>query len=141
MAHTNKMRNYIIEKKFLLPTYLILLPNNKCIPKLQQYLPIPSHPSPRKKEIQIPKECVLSRSLFPTYLIPRSAVAADRRVYTLLYHEGAPGIHATAAENARWSVESDVNSLHSMLSWQALTPAANVRCQSSPLASSQVGWP
>src|SRR5438105_15757116 len=78
MAHTNKMRNYIIEKKFLLPTYLILLPNNKCIPKLQQYLPIPSHPSPRKKEIQIPKECVLSRSLFPTYLIPRSAVAADR---------------------------------------------------------------
>src|SRR2546423_13571973 len=42
---------------------------------------IPSYPLPsipQKKEIQIPKECVLSRSLFPTYLIPRSAVAADR---------------------------------------------------------------
>src|SRR2546423_6569755 len=55
MAHTNKMRNYIIEKKFLLPTYLILLPNNKCIPKLQQYLPIPSHPSPRKKKFKSQK--------------------------------------------------------------------------------------
>src|SRR2546421_10964573 len=55
MAHENKMRNYIIEKKFLLPTYLILLPNNKCIPKLQQYLPIPSHPSPRKKKFKSQK--------------------------------------------------------------------------------------
>src|SRR5205807_237415 len=44
-----------------------------------------------------------------------SAVAADRRVHALLYHEGAPGVHATAAENARWSVESDASSLNAML--------------------------
>ncbi len=68
-----------------------------------------------------------------------SAVAAERRVHTLLYHEGAPDIHATAAENAMWSVESDVNSIRAMSSWQALAGAAGGRCQSSPLARSLVG--
>jgi hypothetical protein len=68
-----------------------------------------------------------------------SAVAADPRVYTLLYHEGSPGIHATAADNASWSVESDADSLHAMLSWRALTPSGSMRCQSSPLGRSQVG--
>ncbi|MBJ7598509.1 MAG: hypothetical protein DLM67_22390 [Candidatus Nephthysia bennettiae] len=68
-----------------------------------------------------------------------SAVAAERQVRTLLYHEGAPDIHAIAAENAIWSVESDVNSIGAMSSWRALAGAAGGRCQSSSLAKSPVG--
>jgi hypothetical protein len=42
------------------------------------------------------------------------AVASSRRVYALLYHEGAPGLHATASEARRWSVASDPLSLATM---------------------------
>lgn len=62
-----------------------------------------------------------------------TAVAADPRVHALMYHEGAPDVHATASGDAQWSVESDVSSLRAMLAWRSLVPAATLPCQSSPL--------
>ena len=66
-----------------------------------------------------------------------ATVKAYPTVSALLYHEGAPDLHATQADNARWSLESDARSLRAMLAWQSLVPSGGLPCRSSPRTSLQ----
>jgi cellulose synthase/poly-beta-1,6-N-acetylglucosamine synthase-like glycosyltransferase len=67
-----------------------------------------------------------------------TAVAADPRVYALMYHDGAPDVHATGGQDAQWSVESDAGTLRAMATWRSLVPTATLPCQ-SPSLSGGVG--
>jgi cellulose synthase (UDP-forming) len=51
-----------------------------------------------------------------------SAAKADAHVYALLYHEGAPDVHATQADDLQWSLESDPLSRQAVADWRALLP-------------------
>jgi hypothetical protein len=57
-----------------------------------------------------------------------AAMKTSPNVYALLYHEGAPSLHATWAEDNQWSVESDDRSLQAMRTWQSLVPSATLPC-------------
>lgn len=57
-----------------------------------------------------------------------TAVAKDPHVYALLYHEGSPDLHANAADNKQWSLESDPLSVESVKAWRALTQTAKAAC-------------
>jgi cellulose synthase/poly-beta-1,6-N-acetylglucosamine synthase-like glycosyltransferase len=66
-------------------------------------------------------------------------VEVDPQVYALLYHEGSPDLHATAAENAQWSVESDASSLQAARTWQSLVPTSTLPCRPSLTTSARNG--
>ncbi|MDE3229828.1 MAG: hypothetical protein KGO05_08085, partial [Chloroflexota bacterium] len=57
-----------------------------------------------------------------------TGVTADRQVYALLYHEGAPDLTASASDNQQWSLESDPQSLASVKLWRGLTNTTQVAC-------------
>src|SRR5262249_7783520 len=62
-------------------------------------------------------------------------------VYALFYHDGSPDLHATGADNIRWSFDSDGLSLRAMQQWRSLVPVEQRPCaapsSSSPQASTQ----
>lgn len=66
-----------------------------------------------------------------------TTVVADAQVYALMYHDAAPDVHATAVDNAKWSVESDASSLKAMLTWRSLVPTATLPCQPSLRSSTE----
>jgi len=49
-------------------------------------------------------------------------------VYALLYHEGAPDLHATVDTDAHWSLESDRLSLNAISKWRSLIPHNRLPC-------------
>jgi cellulose synthase (UDP-forming) len=57
-----------------------------------------------------------------------AAVKAHPNVYALLYHEGAPDLHATLDADARWSLESDRLSLSAIRKWRSLIPNNRLPC-------------
>jgi hypothetical protein len=57
-----------------------------------------------------------------------AAVKAYPDVYALLYHEGAPDLHATLDADARWSLESDRLSLSAIRKWRSLIPSNRLPC-------------
>ena len=59
------------------------------------------------------------------------AVAENPRVFALIYRDGSPAPHPTAAENRQWSLESDPSTVGAAVSWQALDPTSAVTCRSS----------
>jgi cellulose synthase/poly-beta-1,6-N-acetylglucosamine synthase-like glycosyltransferase len=66
-----------------------------------------------------------------------AAVQTHPNVYALMYHEGAPDLHATRAADLQWSVESDALSLQSMRAWRSLVRGGAQPCRSSRVASPQ----
>ncbi len=55
-------------------------------------------------------------------------VASDHHVYALIYHEGSPDVHATAADNKLWSFESDSLSTQSVKAWRTLIHTSQPAC-------------
>jgi cellulose synthase/poly-beta-1,6-N-acetylglucosamine synthase-like glycosyltransferase len=58
-----------------------------------------------------------------------TAVAEDPLVFALVYRDGSPADHPSAADNRLWSVDSDPTVLRGARSWQALLPASSLTCQ------------
>lgn len=63
-----------------------------------------------------------------------ASVFTHPSVYALMYHDGSPDFHASAADNHQWSVESDTQSLQAMLSWQTLIPSSMLPCRAASKA-------
>lgn len=57
-----------------------------------------------------------------------TSVAHDPLVYALLYHNGAPDLHASAVENKQWSLDSDPLTMQSVRAWRTLTQASQPAC-------------
>jgi cellulose synthase (UDP-forming) len=57
-----------------------------------------------------------------------AAVKSHPNVYALLYHEGAPDLHATVDTDARWSLASDRLSLSAIRKWRSLIPHDRPPC-------------
>jgi cellulose synthase/poly-beta-1,6-N-acetylglucosamine synthase-like glycosyltransferase len=57
-----------------------------------------------------------------------AAARSNSHVYALLYHEGGPDVHVTAAEASQWSLESDSLSLRAVKDWRSLAPTRGNGC-------------
>jgi hypothetical protein len=57
-----------------------------------------------------------------------ATVKSNPNVYALLYHEGAPDLHASLDTDAHWSLESDRLSLSAVSKWRSLIPNDRPPC-------------